>query len=83
MRVLVADMTCNSATRSRLLAACGIEEVALDLTDGVRMSDANDHVLHVRPSGNAPELRVYVEAPDRESAVQILIQGLDTLQQML
>ncbi|HET9929680.1 MAG TPA: phosphomannomutase [Polyangiaceae bacterium] len=30
--------------------------------DGVRITFENDEVVHVRPSGNAPELRCYVEA---------------------
>jgi phosphomannomutase len=29
--------------------------------DGLRMSISNNDTIHIRPSGNAPELRVYVE----------------------
>ncbi len=34
----------------------------IDQTDGLRMRFANDEVVHLRPSGNAPELRCYNEA---------------------
>ncbi|MGD9889560.1 MAG: phosphomannomutase [Halothiobacillaceae bacterium] len=40
----------------------GAKAVAMDLTDGVRVTFANDEVVHLRPSGNAPELRCYTEA---------------------
>ena len=33
---------------------------------------AGGSVLHIRPSGNAPELRIYTEAPDREAALALL-----------
>lgn len=34
----------------------------IDLSDGVRMVFHNDRVIHLRASGNAPELRCYSEA---------------------
>lgn len=40
--------------------------VDTDETDGFRMTFSDQTIIHVRPSGNAPELRIYVEA---ESAV--------------
>ena len=33
-----------------------------DSTDGLRITLANDEVVHIRASGNAPELRCYTEA---------------------
>jgi len=35
---------------------------ALDDTDGLRITFGSDEVVHLRPSGNAPELRCYNEA---------------------
>ena len=35
---------------------------AIDETDGLRMTTGADEIVHLRPSGNAPELRIYVEA---------------------
>ena len=40
----------------------------IDLTDGLRATFANDEVVHLRPSGNAPELRCYTEAGSAERA---------------
>jgi phosphomannomutase len=44
---------------------------ALDLTDGLRISFASGEIAHLRPSGNAPELRCYNEAasPERAAAM--------------
>lgn len=40
----------------------------IDATDGVRMEFANQRVIHLRGSGNAPELRCYSEAETNEAA---------------
>lgn len=47
------------------LSLGGIDEI--DHTDGLRLTFANGEVVHLRASGNAPELRCYNEAatPDR------------------
>jgi phosphomannomutase len=45
--------------------------IGVDLTDGIRMSCADGSVLHLRRSGNAPELRCYSEADDAEKAAAI------------
>jgi phosphomannomutase len=44
--------------------------VGVDLTDGIRMTMADGVVVHLRGSGNAPELRCYTEANDAITAVQ-------------
>jgi phosphomannomutase len=44
---------------------------AIDRTDGVRMTFANDEIVHLRPSGNAPEFRCYTEAASDARAVQL------------
>ena len=48
----------------------------IDLTDGLRVSFADGSVIHLRPSGNAPELRCYVEAESREVAEALLAEAL-------
>lgn len=42
---------------------------SVDLTDGLRVTFESSEVLHMRPSGNAPEFRCYNEA-DNEERVQ-------------
>ena len=40
----------------------------VDQTDGLRVTFASGEVLHLRPSGNAPELRCYTEADSAQRA---------------
>ena len=42
--------------------------VLIDNTDGVRVTFDNEDVIHLRPSGNAPELRCYTESSSSASA---------------
>ncbi len=58
---------------------CGkVREV--DQTDGLRISFENDEIIHLRPSGNAPELRCYNEAESQERAEQLNVACLASLQ---
>lgn len=59
----------------RLLAPCG-PVAAHDVLDGARFQLADGSIVHFRASGNAPELRVYVEASDPERARILLDTGL-------
>lgn len=52
---------------------------SLDETDGLRITFDNDEVVHLRPSGNAPELRCYNEADSAERANALNQQCLATL----
>ncbi len=45
--------------------------VSIDKTDGVRITLENDDVIHLRPSGNAPELRCYTESNSAVAAKTI------------
>ncbi len=44
---------------------------AVDATDGLRVTFASGEVAHLRPSGNAPELRCYNEADSEARAVEM------------
>jgi phosphomannomutase len=51
----------------QLLVKLGFSNVVIkyvDVTDGLRLTLDNDDVVHLRPSGNAPELRCYAESSD-------------------
>lgn len=50
--------------------------VRLNYTDGVRIIFANGDVAHVRPSGNADELRIYAVADTQERADAIAAMGV-------
>ena len=58
---------------------CG-SVATIDRTDGLRVTFANDEIIHLRPSGNAPEFRCYTEAPTDDRAKEINAQALDLLQ---
>jgi len=47
----------------------------VDTTDGLRATLVNGEVVHLRPSGNAPELRCYAES-NTESRAQYLVQNV-------
>ncbi len=47
------------------------EVIATDITDGLRITFDNQDVLHLRPSGNAPELRCYSESSSQQQAMDI------------
>jgi phosphomannomutase len=45
--------------------------LAIDTIDGLRLTLGDDTIVHLRPSGNAPELRCYTEANDPERAREL------------
>ncbi|MGB8535732.1 MAG: phosphomannomutase [Acidobacteriaceae bacterium] len=49
----------------------------VDYTDGVRVLFANGDVAHVRPSGNADELRIYAVADTQDRADAIAAMGIE------
>ena len=70
--------------QSDLLAmqqALGLEHaiVEVDNTDGLRVTLTNGDIVHLRPSGNAPELRCYIESGSSERAQLLLTNVLDKL----
>lgn len=68
-------MQCGDERKAKLSGMFGPvaqgDLVSLDLTDGVRMAFSNEHVIHLRASGNAPELRCYTEA-ERQAVAERL-----------
>ncbi|MGL5665066.1 MAG: hypothetical protein ACRDD9_02950 [Shewanella sp.] len=54
----------------------------MDTTDGLRITLSDNSIFHLRPSGNAPELRCYAEAKSYEQAQVIVNQVLAKVQQL-
>jgi|TARA_R110001632_G_scaffold60284_2_gene146318 phosphomannomutase len=70
---LIADIRVNKEKRAKLLVCCAAEGEALEVidideTDGLRMTLNSGDIVHLRPSGNSPELRCYIESDDQEKA---------------
>lgn len=61
----------------------GDPETGLDRTDGLRVSFEGGLVVHLRPSGNAPEFRCYAEAPSPEAANALVAAHLTKLARLL
>jgi phosphomannomutase len=55
----------------------------IDKTDGLRMTLTDGRIVHLRPSGNAPECRFYAEADSAAAAQQTLAAGLTALRAAL
>jgi phosphomannomutase len=73
---LVARLTADRAARAAFLGPLGLTETGTDTTDGLRIVAAGGRIVHVRPSGNAPELRLYAEAETQGAADALLAAGL-------
>jgi|GEM_PF-1268606 len=66
----------DAAARAGFLAALGEVGTSSDQTDGLRLALTSGRYLHLRPSGNAPELRFHAEAETAQAAVTLLAAGL-------
>ncbi|UUA71414.1 phosphomannomutase [Cellvibrio sp. QJXJ] len=53
---------------------------SINTTDGLRISFRAGEIIHLRPSGNAPELRCYAEADNQKTAATLVKNVLDKLQ---
>lgn len=79
---LLARLDRDAAARNRLLGPAGPAS-RIDRTDGLRMVLGDGAILHLRPSGNAPEFRVYAEADRSETAEAMLRLYLDRIGEWL
>jgi phosphomannomutase len=68
---ILATLKVPGAASTLLDDRCG-ELAGWDETDGLRMTFARGDIVHLRPSGNAPELRCYVESDDASFAADLV-----------
>lgn len=68
---LIESLNKNNRLAFELMAAGSGEINAIDQTDGFRVTFENDDIVHLRPSGNAPELRCYAESETQLRAEQL------------
>ncbi|WP_432697902.1 phosphomannomutase [Marinobacterium sp. YM272] len=66
---------------SAMVQALGLSQPigAVNLTDGLRVSLLDGNVVHLRPSGNAPELRCYAEADSTAKAQALVTNTLNKI----
>ncbi len=77
-QAFIADLTGDADARAAFFAGRA-KEAALDLTDGLRVSFADETVIHLRPSGNAPEFRCYAEAENGARAEMLMRETLQSV----
>lgn len=78
-RTQIAILTENTPEKAEELGFttfCGKVD-HIDQTDGLRITFDCGDIIHLRPSGNAPELRVYVESNTPERAAKLLAVGMN------
>jgi phosphomannomutase len=68
-----------------LLTAMALDQsvTAQNSIDGLRLTLSNGDIVHLRPSGNAPELRCYAESNEQQSAQQLVHAALHCVPSLL
>lgn len=80
---LLTRLAGDAAARSELLAGIASRPLAVDTLDGVRMTLESGDIVHLRASGNAPELRCYSEAKSAAEAERLLRDVLGRVEGLL
>ena len=82
-KAMIAGFDSDPATLDTFLARIDGVVSRLDHTDGLRVTLTDGRIIHLRPSGNAPECRCYVEAASMDLAQTTLAAGLAALRVQL
>ncbi len=77
------DAGAQLARMTQYFGALAGEAQRIDRTDGLRVTFAGGDVIHLRPSGNAPELRCYTEADGAVRAQELNAAALAVVQGQL
>ena len=80
--IVLHSVSEDRAARTHFFTGTG-DETGFDTTDGLRVSFEGGRVVHLRPSGNAPECRCYAEAETAEAAQALVASHLDKLTRAL
>ena len=66
---------------SAFLIKLGYEhDYKVNTTDGLRITIQNGDIVHLRPSGNAPELRCYAESSSKDKAINLIVATFGLIQ---
>lgn len=68
-----------------MLAQLGFDNVDIknvDETDDLRMTLTDERIIHLRPSGNAPELRCYAQADNYLTVSESVTSSLRNIQKL-
>lgn len=70
-KAFLSAVLASSGTRASIHPALA-EPAGIDTRDGVRMTLSGGEVIHFRQSGNAPEMRCYIETGDVDTTESLL-----------
>ena len=82
-KAMIAGFDSDPALLGSFLARFDGVADRLDRTDGLRITLTDGRIVHLRPSGNAPECRFYAEADSVAAAQDTLAAGLLALRAQL
>jgi phosphomannomutase len=71
-QALIANLASSHQAIVTVLGEAWGNVVNQDKTDGLRLTFASGQIIHLRPSGNAPELRCYAETDSEEQAKELV-----------
>jgi len=74
------DQQADIAAAEALFADIFGKVASIDVTDGIRITFASGEIAHLRPSGNAPELRCYTEAGSEARAEEMSARCMELLE---
>lgn len=79
-KLVLANLTQDNFSRARemFFSLTGTLK-SVDQTDGLRLIFENDNIIHLRPSGNAPEFRCYAESTSPKEATTLVEKTLSIL----
>ncbi|WP_339765261.1 phosphomannomutase [uncultured Hoeflea sp.] len=79
-QTLVSELSNDANARAGFFEALGAVATT-DLTDGLRVTLESGDIVHLRPSGNAPEMRVYSEAASETLAHEVIARAIARIRQ--
>lgn len=71
-QAFITKLITDQRRRTRFFSGLA-KEASIDTTDGLRVTFEDRTIIHLRPSGNAPEFRCYAEA-DTTTRAELLVQ---------
>jgi phosphomannomutase len=77
-----SDESANRAALENIFSGLSGAVKEINRTDGVRVMFSNEEIIHLRPSGNAPEFRCYTEAASEARAQSLNAAALAILKNL-
>lgn len=80
---LIEEGLSNPSAMLEKLGLNNLKVVDINTTDGLRITTHDNNIIHLRPSGNAPELRCYVETDNQIDSDELVKQVLTSIRENL